>query len=152
VTNREEMMKLKILALRESTGESLGSPHAVAEVMKEEARADRECFWVLHLDTGNQLIEKELVSVGTVNASLVHPREIFRKAVINSTVKIITVHNHPSGNLTPSPEDEILWRRLDRAGKLIGIATLDHIIVGPAGGYFSRRENSGKDVRFSPGT
>jgi DNA repair protein RadC len=120
--------------------------------MSVEAKADRECFWVLHLSSCQKVIEKELVAIGTINSALIHPREVFKKAIISSAVTIITVHNHPSGNLTPSPEDEILWRRLDRAGKLIGIATLDHIIVGPAGGYFSRRENSGKDVRFCSGT
>jgi DNA repair protein RadC len=133
-------MKLKILALRESTGESLDCPHAVVQIMKEEGRADRECFWVLHLDTGNQLIEKELVSVGTVNATLVHPREIFRKAVINGTVNIITVHNHPSSRTEPSSEDRKIWGIIDCAGATLGINVLDHLIVTSRGGYFSYRE------------
>jgi DNA repair protein RadC len=133
-------MKLKLLALRESSGESLCSSYAVAEIMREEARADRECFWVLHLDTGNQLIEKELVSVGTANATLVHPREIFQKAVINGTVNIITVHNHPSSRMEPSPEDRKIWGIIDCAGVTLGIQVLDHLIVTPRGGYFSYRE------------
>jgi len=145
-------MKLKILAIREPNGLSVLAPQHAALAMSVEAKADRECFWVLHLSSCQKVIEKELVAIGTINSALIHPREVFKKAIISSAVTIITVHNHPSVNLTPSPEDEVLWKRLDRAGKLIGIATLDHIIVGPAGGYFSRRENSGKDVRFCSGT
>jgi DNA repair protein RadC len=141
-------MRLKILAIREPNGLSLLSPQHAANAMSVEAKADRECFWVLHLSSNHRVIDKELVAIGTINSTLIHPREVFKKAIVSSAVTIITVHNHPSGNLAPSPEDEVLWKRLDRAGKLIGIATLDHLIVGPAGGYYSQRENSGRSFRF----
>lgn len=141
-------MKLKILAIREPNGLSLLSPQHAALAMTVEAKADRECFWVLHLSSDHKVIEKELVAIGTINSALIHPREVFKKAIMSSAVSILTVHNHPSGNLAPSPEDEILWKRLDRAGRLLGIGALDHLIVGPKGGYYSRRENSGKSLQF----
>lgn len=141
-------MKLKLLAIREPNGVSLLSPQCAALAMQVEAKADRECFWVLHLSSDHRVIEKELVAIGTINSALIHPREVFKKAIVTSAVIILTVHNHPSGNLAPSPEDEVLWKRLDRAGRLLGIATLDHLIIGPKGGYYSRRENSGKNPKF----
>ncbi len=89
-------MELKILQIREAQGDIYTDPGAIAKSMEMEAKADRECFWVLHLNNRNQVIEKELVSMGILDSSLVHPREVFRKACINSSISLITVHNHPS--------------------------------------------------------
>ncbi len=70
-------------------------------MMREEARADRECFWILHLNNRNRVIEKELISIGIGNSCLIHPREVFKKAIVNGAECIITVHNHPGGKVEP---------------------------------------------------
>jgi len=134
-------MKLKILQIREATGQSLTSSQSIADLMTEEAKADRECLWVLHLDTGLKIIEKELVAVGILNASFIHPREVFKKAIINSAYSIITVHNHPSGNPAPSGEDSKIWDTLIKAGKLLQIPVTDNVIIGPGGKFYSDRES-----------
>jgi DNA repair protein RadC len=93
----------------------------------------RETFWVLLLDGRNRLRDELCVSVGTLTAALVHPREVFGPAVRSGAASVILVHNHPSGDPTPSAEDVDLTRRLVQAGDLIGISVLDHVIVAQAG-------------------
>lgn len=134
-------MEVKFLQVKEASGNSLINSRMVAGLMKEEAKADRECFWVLHLNAKNMILEKELVSIGTTNSSPVHPREVFKKAILNGASSIITVHNHPSGDTTPSKDDRVIWGRLDETGKIIGIQVLDHLIISPSGEYFSGKEN-----------
>jgi len=90
----------------------------------------REIFGVLLLGGKHNVIGYEQISVGTVNSSLVHPREVFGSAVRLGAVAIIVAHNHPSGNPEPSPEDVDVTARLQKSGKLLGISMLDHIIVG----------------------
>ncbi len=123
------MYDLKILQVKEATGDQVTQPQEVANLMTEESKADRELFWVLHLNNKKKIIEKELVSMGTLTSSLVHPREVFRKAIINSTQAIITVHNHPSSGIEPSKEDWAVWDQLDKAGKIIGVDIIDHLII-----------------------
>jgi DNA repair protein RadC len=98
-----------------------------------------EAFGILALDTRNRLKRLEVVSTGSLNGSLVHPREVYREAAILRAAAIIAFHNHPSGDPTPSREDRELTRRLCHAGKILGIELLDHVIVG-AGRYFSFQE------------
>jgi len=133
-------MKSAILDVRESQGEQLRSPQAVVIVMQQEARESRECLWVLHLDNGNQLLEKEQVLIGVVTHSLVRPREILRKAVTNGAAKIITVHSHPNGKVELSLEDIQIWRTLDIATDALGILILDHLVTSPIGGHISCRQ------------
>lgn len=133
-------MELKLLQVREGSGDSISSPDMVLNLMSEEAKADRECFWVLHLNYRNKVIEKELVSMGTVDSSVVHPREVFKKAIVNGAFGIITVHNHPGGSAAPSKMDKSVWEELDKAGDILGIAILDHIIITPTDGYYSKTE------------
>lgn len=135
-------MKLKLLQVKEATGEMLMSGSAIAKTMTEEAKADRECFWVLHLDQSNKIIEKELVSIGINNSCLVHPREVFKKAILNSANSIITVHNHPSGNLEASKDDLKTWNKLDASGEILGIKVLDHIIITPGGNFYSNNQST----------
>lgn len=90
----------------------------------------REQFRVIMLDRKNRVMRDEMVSKGSLDASVVHPREVFNKAIRDSAAAIICVHNHPSGDPQPSPEDRALTRRLVDAGETIGIPVLDHIIVG----------------------
>jgi DNA repair protein RadC len=99
----------------------------------------REEFCVAVLDTKNRLIKHAFVSKGTLNASIVHPREVFRVAIIHSAAAIIVLHNHPSGDPTPSQEDLDITQRLVEAGKIMGINVLDHIIIGGAK-YISLKE------------
>jgi DNA repair protein RadC len=98
---------------------------------------DREAFLVFLLDTRNRLIGINIVSVGTLTASLVHPREVFKPAVAASASAVIGCHNHPSGDPSPSREDAELTRRLWDAGKILGIRFLDHVVVGETGRHYS---------------
>lgn len=103
---------------------------AAGLVMQEMRHLDREHFRALLLNTRNQVIADEEVSIGTLNTSTVHPRELFRNAIKKSAASLVLVHNHPSGDATPSKEDLDVTRRLCEAGKIIGIEVLDHIIIG----------------------
>lgn len=107
----------------------LNSPKLVFEYLKEKiGKEKKEHFAMLCLDTRNNLIVEE-VSVGTLNASLVHPREVFKKAILNNSSHVIIAHNHPSGDPTPSEDDIITTKRLVEAGKILGIAVADHFII-----------------------
>ena len=99
----------------------------------------KENFIVLYLDARNKLSHKETVSIGTLNANLVHPREVFEPAVRNLAAQIILVHNHPSGDPEPSEDDLEITKRLVEAGKILGIEVMDHIVV-TKNGFFSFRE------------
>jgi len=108
----------------------LKSPEDVAAVMRSKLKGKKkEHFWVICLDTRNRLINDKLVSIGSLDTSIVHPREVFKEAVSSSAASVIFVHNHPSGDPEPSKEDIELTKRLAKAGEIIGIDVLDHIIV-----------------------
>ncbi len=98
--------------------------------------ANREYFLSLHLNAKNQLIREALISIGSLSTSVVHPREVFTPAVRDSTAAIIFLHNHPSGDPAPSREDRECTQRLCRAGKILGIRVLDHVVLGHSD-YFS---------------
>ena len=116
------------------------SPEDVAELMIPEMRGlDREHFKALLLDTKNGIRRIVTIAVGSLNAALVHPREIFKAAVTASAAGIIMVHNHPTGNPEPSNEDADLTVRFARCGELMGIDLVDHIIIG-GNSYVSMRE------------
>lgn len=89
----------------------------------------REHFVAFYLDTQNRLIERQIISIGTLNASLVHPREVFEPAIALHAASIIVAHNHPSGSLEPSSEDIEITKRLIHAGKILGVSVLDHVIM-----------------------
>lgn len=131
----QQDFRFKLLQVREASEEKADDPESVYELMKEEAKADRECFWVLHLNARLKIIEKELVSMGVLNGSLAHPREVFKKAIVNGASVIITVHNHPSGSLQPSEDDIENWARLTKAGELLGTPVQDNLIISPKGFY-----------------
>jgi DNA repair protein RadC len=110
---------------------SISSPEDAAAVLREDMRTlDREEFWVLLLNTKNGLIKKCPTSRGSLNASIVEPREVFKDAIAASAASMILVHNHPSGDPTPSAEDVTVTKRLVKAGELLNISVLDHIILG----------------------
>ncbi len=115
------------------------SPKDVFDSLKDISTSKKEHFIVFFLDSRNQQIHREIISIGTINASLVHPREVFEPAVKHLSVQVILAHNHPSGELQPSDEDLLVSKRLVEAGKLLGIDVLDHVIV-TKDNFFSLKE------------
>lgn len=116
------------------------SPEDVSNLLMEQMRYyQQEHFVVLFLSTKNMVIHQETMFKGSLNSSIVHPREIYKSAVKRSAAAILCVHNHPSGDPTPSREDIEVTKRLKECGELIGVDFLDHIIIG-AGKYLSLKE------------
>src|SRR4051812_28222146 len=133
------------LARQKLAKQKLDSPELNHELLGNEMRMlRRESLRVVLLDTRYRLIRVEEVSVGSVNESIAHPREVFRPALIESAYAVIVVHNHPSGDAAPSQTDHSLTRRLSEAAELLQIKLLDHIIIGApsdhSAGYFSFKE------------
>jgi len=127
----------RLLQNKQST--LLLSPKDVWEEMKGIRDNKKEHFVIFFLDSRNQEIKREIISVGSLNANLVHPREVFEPAVGNLAAQIILAHNHPSGDPEPSEDDLTITKRLVEAGKIMGIEISDHIIV-VKDGYFSFKE------------
>jgi DNA repair protein RadC len=133
------------LANERLSRQKLDSPELVHDLVAVEMRTlHKESLRVILLDTRYHLLRMEEVSLGSVNESIAHPRDVFRPAVISSAYAVIVVHNHPSGDPSPSQSDHSLTRRLAEAAELLQIKLLDHIIIGaPAEGplpYFSFKE------------
>lgn len=114
-------------------------PSDVLPIVAEYRSRKKENFVVFYLNGRNQVVSTECVSVGTLNASLVHPREVFEPAIRHLAASVILAHNHPSGDCTPSEDDIEITKRLVEAGRLIGIEVLDHLVVGSEG-YLSFKE------------
>ncbi|MCH7761159.1 DNA repair protein RadC [candidate division TA06 bacterium] len=119
--------------------EVLTSPKDVYKLAREIRKAKKEHFIVFYLNTRNRVIQKETISIGNLNASIVHPREVFEPALRDSAASVILVHNHPSGDTTPSDDDIQLTRRMVKAGEIMGIEVLDHLIIGEKG-YVSLKD------------
>ncbi|RXA21728.1 JAB domain-containing protein [Methanosarcina sp. MSH10X1] len=116
------------------------SPKDVYVLMYPKMREQKkEKFITLCLDTKNQVLKEEVVSIGSLNASIVHPREVFKSALLESSASVIMVHNHPSGDPSPSREDIMVTEKMVEGGKLLGIDVLDHIIIGD-GRYVSLKD------------
>ncbi|AIE61763.1 JAB domain-containing protein [Bacillus methanolicus] len=117
------------------------NPKNVAELATAYiADEDREVFLVMMLNTKNEVVGLHRAHVGSLNASIVHPREVMKAAILNNAASIIVSHQHPSGDTTPSREDIEVTKRLAEAGKIIGIEVLDHVIVSYTGNYVSMKE------------
>ena len=129
--------------VRHNTGEKyvyIKSPSDVVKELEEDYKNQmREIFICIHLNTKNRLMRKEIVSIGCLNSSIVHPREVFLNAVKHSVSGVVLCHNHPSGEPSPSPEDVETTKRLAESGNILGIKVLDHIIFGN-GTYMSMKE------------
>ena len=102
----------------------------VARLCADMLRLDREEFRVLLLNAKHRVMGVHTVSIGSLTVSIVHPREVYKAAILANAAAIIGIHNHPSGNPDPSPEDHALTKRLAEAGTLLGITLLDHVIIG----------------------
>lgn len=114
----------------------------IYQYLKNEIQDKKnECFYAILLDTKNVIISKEVISIGTLDASIVHPREAFKPAIKKSAKSIVFAHNHPSGDFTPSKDDFRTTQRLVEAGEILDIEVLDHIIIGKDGYYSFKKEN-----------
>ena len=130
-TQKEDMKKYKVK-----------NPWDISKYFMEEMRyLDKEVFKIVLLNCKNEIIEDIDISVGILDTSTVHPREVFREAIKRPCKSIILLHNHPSGSLEPSKEDKNVTDRLIKTGRIVGIEVIDHIILA-GGGYFSFKENN----------
>jgi len=133
-TVREESVSYKIT-------QNVGNPEEIYQMAQHIGLWDNaeEEFWILCLDTKMKPCGLHMVSKGNLNSSIVHPREIFKRAILNNAASIICMHNHPSGDPSPSQDDLNITKRIDEAGKLMGVPLMDHIIIGD-GIYISLKE------------
>ncbi len=120
----------------------ISNPQDVANLVMEEMRSyDREYFKAILLNTKNRVIGIETISIGNLNSSLAHPREIFKKAIRRSAASVILIHNHPSGDPEPSKEDIFLTKELLKVSEILKIKLFDHVIIGEMR-YYSMKENN----------
>ncbi len=131
-------------AAPETTDVFVRTPEDCWKACEEQAGYAQEAFTVLCLNTRNRLIAGGIITIGIIDSSLVHPREVFRKAIECQASAIILAHNHPSSDVSPSAEDVRITRQLVQAGQVIGIKVLDHVVIGKktetSKGYMSFRE------------
>ena len=137
---------IKNKKIMEGIDKAMTNPGIFARVLKSILKTykvtdrEKEHFWCIGLNTRNNIKYIDLVSLGTLNSSLVHPREVFRLAIYKGVSVLIIGHNHPSGDPAPSNEDIKITQRLIEAGRIIGIEVLDHVIIGGTG-YYSLKEH-----------
>lgn len=146
-------VRLSVLGLRvvkersgryEFENKIASSPSKARDILEEVfelSNLAEEVFVIMCLDTKNRVTGLFKVSQGSLNASIVHPREVFKRALMQNANSIILAHNHPSGDTTPSSNDMLITKRLNEAGILLGVTVLDHIIVGANGKYKSFKED-----------
>lgn len=113
--------------------EAIKGPDDAYRYVAEMGRLKREEFRALYLDVRHRIVHEEVISVGSLTGSLVHPREVYKPAVTHAAAAVLVAHNHPSGDTSPSQEDIALTRQLADAGKILGIELVDHLVVGNAG-------------------
>jgi DNA repair protein RadC len=136
----KELLKYKNQKFEEK--KNITSPENVFYLFQEMQYLSEEHFRIVMLNAKNYIIDTKEVSIGTLNESLVHPREVFRLPIIKSATSIIAVHNHPSGSIVPSEADIGITKRLYETGKIIGIKLLDHVIIGKGDFYSIKRSNT----------
>lgn len=130
----------RLESFNEEVKPKINTPEDVYRLIYPRVREQKkECFIELCLDTKNQIIKEDTISVGSLNANIVHPREVFKTALAESAAHIIVAHNHPSGDPAPSKEDIEITRKLVETGKIMGIDVLDHVIIGDKR-HFSMKE------------
>ncbi len=144
--NRDRIPGLTVSLVRDAGVPAVGivdGARAAAKVARSfiPEGEEREHFLAILLDARRNVKGVAVVSIGTLSASLVHPREFFRPSIVAGAAAIVAVHNHPSGDPTPSAEDRDVTRRLQRAGELLGIPLADHVVIGSGESFYSFREN-----------
>lgn len=154
--NNEKVQVVNIRMVKEPSlysTEKIRTPDDAVRVIAEElATYDREVFAVLNLKTNGQPINLNICSVGTLDASVVSPREVFKSCILSNSAAFIAIHNHPSSNLNPSQEDKDVTKRLLNCAELLGVKMLDHIIIaGETGETYSFRAEGELD-RLMPTT
>jgi DNA repair protein RadC len=117
-------------------------PQHVFDLLRFHAGKEQEHFWVITLNGANEVINIHTVSIGLVNRTMVHPREVFRRGIADNACSLVLAHNHPSGNVQPSTEDLEVTKRLVEAGTILGIPVLDHLIIS-AEAYLSLQQEGG---------
>ena len=127
--------------LKDKKAEIYLKPKEIWEELKDLRDHKKEHFVIFYLDSRNQEIKREIISVGSLNANLVHPREVFEPAVRHLAAQVILAHNHPSGDPEPSEDDLEITKRLTESGKILGIEVVDHIIV-VKNGFLSFKEKN----------
>jgi len=131
----------RLLTAQSAPRPAIRSPHDVARLLMPAMRLlDREHFQAILLDTKHRVLDIVSISVGSLNATTVHPREVFKEAIRKSAAAVVLVHNHPSGQAEPSREDVRITEQLRAAGEIVGIQVVDHIILGD-GQFYSFREH-----------
>lgn len=135
-----DCMRVMLQKIRSCPVGRINSPQDVVAILREMQNIDRERAMILHLDTKNNIVGVENISTGSLNASIVHPREAIKGAILNNSSHIIFAHNHPSGDPAPSAEDLAINKKLMGAFDAVGIDMLDSIIIGKSG-YYSAKEH-----------
>jgi DNA repair protein RadC len=138
------MITIPVLVLKEEykgyeTRPMANSPESVYKLLAPMCPPDREVFFLLSLNTKNGVTAIRTISIGSLNANIVHPREVYRAALLDMSARIIVAHNHPSGDPTPSREDIEITKKLVESGNILGVPLLDHVIIGD-GRHFSMKE------------
>jgi DNA repair protein RadC len=124
----------EVYSIKEHKGDRVSSPEAAYQIFNDAMKdldTEREHFFCASVDTKNQLKSLDIISIGSINANIVHPREVFYAAIANRASAIIVAHNHPSGDPGPSQNDIDITRKLTETGRCIGIELYDHVIFGP---------------------
>ena len=131
-------VRLSIVRERSANGPAVSTAADIQRLFVDAVGRDpRECFLAFYLDTRHRIIALHVVSIGHAQGAPVHPREIFGPALIAHASAVVVAHNHPSGDPTPSGDDRLVTDRLRQAGDLLGVALLDHVVIGSGDSYFS---------------
>ena len=126
---RTKLLQALSVLEKENPITRVSSPKDIYGTIRKYGKKKQEHFIVICLNGAHQVIKVKVITIGVLNRCLVHPREVFRPAIINNSASIIIAHNHPSGNIEPSKEDDQITKTLKEAGTILGIAVLDHLIV-----------------------
>lgn len=121
---------IQLPLVKETKGDRVRTPEDIYQVCKDLGQLAQETFQILCLNTKNNLMNRHMITLGLADASLVHPREVMRPAIVESAAALVLVHNHPSGDPTPSAEDIRITKQLIEASRIIDIKLLDHVIIG----------------------
>ena len=137
-------IQTQLMKVKETSNNLVRTPKQASEQCQDIADLAQEAFQIITVNSKNMMIDRHLITLGILDASLIHPREVFRPCIQDSAAALILVHNHPSGDVTPSVEDIRVTKRMIEAGNIIDIKPLDHVIIGKQNGkiqHLSLRES-----------